>query len=279
MNRLTPERQAAVIRCLVEGNSIRATVRITGVAKNTIVKLLVEIGEACSLYQDEALRDLPCQRIQCDEIWSFVGCKEKNVPAEEKGLGERGDVWTWTALDADSKLMVSYRIGDRGMDTACDFMDDVAGRLKNRVQLTTDGHKVYLNAVEDAFGGAVDYAMLIKLYGNEIGGEKRYSPAVCTGSEKKPIVGDPDPEKISTSFVERQNLTIRMSMRRFTRLTNAFSKKVENHAAAIALHFMYYNFARPHQTLSKPYPTTPAMAAGVADHVWDISEIVALLSN
>ena len=279
MNKLTPERRAAVIRCLVEGNSIRATVRITGAAKNTIVKLLVEIGEVCSQYQNEALRELDCKRIQCDEIWSFVGCKQKNVPEEEKGRGERGDVWTWTGMDADTKLMVSYRVGLRDGETGCEFMDDVAGRLKHRVQLTTDGQKVYLDAVEDAFGGAVDYAMLIKLYGNEAGGEKRYSPATCTGAKKEKIVGDPDWKHISTSYIERQNLTIRMSMRRFTRLTNAFSKKVENHAAAIALHFMYYNFARPHQTLSKPYPTTPAMAAGVADHVWTIGEIVALLSN
>jgi IS1 family transposase len=279
MNRLTPERRAAVVRSLVEGNSIRATVRMTGAAKNTVAKLLVELGYACLEYQDRVLRDLPCQRVQCDEIWSFVGCKEKNVPASEKGNGERGDVWTWTALDADSKLIVAWAIGQRDAATACEFMADVAGRLKNRIQLTTDGHKVYLNAVEDAFGGWVDYAMLVKVYGNESEGQKRYSPAVCLAAKKERIVGDPDPDHISTSYVERQNLTMRMSMRRFTRLTNAFSKKVENHACAVALHFMYYNFARAHKTLSDPYPTTPAMAAGVADHVWSVEEIVELIAN
>jgi IS1 family transposase len=279
MNRLTPERRAAVIRCLVEGNSIRATVRMTGAAKNTVAKLLVELGYACSEYQDRMLRELNCQRVQCDEIWSFVGCKEKNVPEEKRGTGECGDAWTWTAIDADTKLIITWRVGTRDTDTACDFMQDVADRLANRVQLTTDGHGSYLIATEEAFGGAVDYAMLVKIYGSDAAGEKRYSPPVCIAARPNAITGDPDPKHISTSYVERQNLTMRMSMRRFTRLTNAFSKKVENHTCAIALHFMYYNFARPHKTLSKPYPTTPAMAAGVTDHVWDISEIVALLSN
>jgi IS1 family transposase len=279
MNKLTPERRAAVIRCLVEGNSIRATVRMTGAAKNTVAKLLVELGYACSEYQDRVLRNLNCQRVQCDEIWSFVGCKEKNVPEEKKGSGECGDVWTWTALDADTKLAVSWRVGGRDAETACDFMHDVADRLASRIQLTTDGHNCYLMAVEEAFGGAVDYAMLVKLYGEDSKSEKRYSPPVCIAAKMTPVSGDPNPKHVSTSFVERQNLTMRMSIRRFTRLTNAFSKKIENHACAVSLHFMYYNFARPHKSLNKPYPTTPAMAAGVTDHVWDISEIVALLSN
>lgn len=279
MNRLTPERRAAIIRCLVEGNSIRATVRMTGAAKNTVAKLLVELGYACLEYQDRALRSLNCKHVQCDEIWSFVGCKEKNVPEEERDQFGRGDVWTWTAIDADTKLVLSWYVGDRGAETAHEFIEDVAGRLTNRIQLTTDGHLVYLTAVEDAFGGDVDYAMLVKRYSNDPSVAKRYSPAVCVASDKTRIAGDPDGKHISTSYVERQNLTMRMSMRRFTRLTNAFSKKVENHACAIALHFMHYNFARPHQTLSKPYPMTPAMAAGVAEHVWSVEEIVALLPN
>jgi IS1 family transposase len=279
MNRLTPERRAAVIRCLVEGNSIRATVRMTGAAKNTVAKLLVELGYACSEYQDRVLRELNCKRVQCDEIWSFVGCKEKNVPEEKRGTGECGDAWTWTAIDADTKLVISWYVGDRSGATAATFMSDVAARLKHRVQLTTDGHNSYLVAVEEAFGGAVDYAMLVKVYGNDPVAEKRYSPAVCMAAYGTPITGTPDPKHISTSYVERQNLTMRMSMRRFTRLTNAFSKKVENHTCAIALHFMYYNFARPHKTLSDPYPRTPAMAAGVTDHVWPVEEIVDLIAN
>ena len=279
MNRLTPERRAAVVRCLVEGNSIRATVRMTGAAKNTVAKLLVELGEACSQYQDEHLREITSKRVQCDEIWSFVGCKQKNVAEKDKDTFGRGDVWTWTALDADSKLMICWSVATRDGGAACDFIADLKSRLANRVQLTTDGAKVYLQAAEDAFGMDVDYAMLVKVYGASPEGEKRYSPAECVAAEKVWVQGNPDPKHISTSYVERQNLTMRMNMRRFTRLTNAFSKKVENHAAAIALHFMYYNFARPHQTLSKPYPKTPAMAAGVTDHVWSIEEIVNLLNS
>ncbi len=249
MNKLNPERQAQVIAALVEGNPIRATVRMTGIAKNTIIKLLVAVGKACVEYQDKALRNLPCKRVQCDEIWSFCYAKAKNLPEDKKGRFGYGDVWTWTALDADTKLMVSWLVANRGVESATEFINDLAARLKNRIQLTTDGHRVYLNAVDDAFGIDIDYAMLVKVYGNDPEAEKRYSPAQCVGAEKVVISGKPDTKKISTSYVERQNLTMRMSMRRFTRLTNAFSKKVENLAHAVALHFMYYNFCRIHQTL------------------------------
>lgn len=246
---------------------------MTGASKNTIAKLLVELGTACAAYQDEHLRDLKAENVQCDEIWSFVGMKEKNIPKDKLGEFGYGDVWTWTAMDADSKLMICWHLGMRDAESGSLFMQDVASRLSNRVQLTTDGHKVYLRAVLDAFGTDIDYAMLVKVYGNDYSAEHRYSPAVCTDCKKTPKIGNPDIEKVSTSYVERANLTMRMGMRRFTRLTNGFSKKLENHAAAIALHFMYYNFARKHQTLK----TSPAVAAGVADHVWTIEEIVGLL--
>ncbi len=275
MNKLTSAKRTAVVAALVEGNSIRATVRMTGVAKNTIVKLLVALGAACAGYQDETLRNLPCRRLQCDEIWSFVGAKDKNVPAEKAGTFGIGSVWTWTAIDADTKLVPSFLVGTRDLGSAFTFISDLASRLRSRVQLTTDGHKPYLSAVEDAFGGDVDYAVLQKLYGSDPAGEKRYSPAQCIGTRCEIVQGDPDPKHISTSYVERQNLTMRMSMRRFTRLTNAFSKKVENHAAAVALYFMYYNFGRVHQTLR----VTPAMEAGVSDHIWTIEEIVGLLDR
>ena len=275
MNKLSPERRAAVIRCLVEGNSIRATVRMTGAAKNTVAKLLVDLGNACAQYQYRALRGVTSKRVQCDEIWSFIGCKEKNIPTTRRGEQGVGDIWTWTALDADSKLIISWQVGERDAETACDFIDDLASRLANRVQLTTDGLKVYLNAVEDAFGADIDYAVLVKLYGSDPSAEKRYSPPVCIGTERTKVMGRPDPKHVSTSYVERQNLTMRMSMRRFTRLTNASSKKLENHAAAISLHFMHYNFCRVHQTLK----TTPAVAAGVADHIWSVEEIVRLLDT
>jgi IS1 family transposase len=274
MNRLTTAKRVAVVAALVEGCSIRATVRMTGVAKNTIAKLLLELGDACSRYQDEHLRDLNCLRLQCDEIWSFVGAKDKNVPTERIGEFGIGSVWTWTCIDADSKLIPSWRVSTRDGGAAYEFMLDVASRMRNRVQLTTDGHAPYLTAVEDAFGGDIDYATLVKLYGADPNAERRYSPAVCIGCESKVVSGNPNPKHINTSYVERQNLTMRMSMRRFTRLTNAFSKKVENHAAAVALYFMFYNFGRIHQTLR----VTPAMAAGVSDHVWSIEEIVGLLS-
>ena len=261
--------------CLVEGNSIRATVRMTCVAKNTVAKLLVDLGRACTEYQDKALRNLKCKRIQCDEIWSFCGSKEKNTSPERKKQGW-GDVWTWTALCPDTKLIPCWFVGNRGANSAYHFIHDLAQRLANRVQMTTDGHKVYLAAIEDAFGADIDYAMLIKLYGNETHGgssEVRYSPAQCMGTRKTVISGAPDPQHVSTSHTERQNLSMRMGMRRFTRLTNAFSKKLENHEHAVALYFMYYNFARIHQTLR----VTPAMEAGVADHVWGLDEIVGLL--
>ncbi len=272
MNRLPRDKQIRVVQALVEGCSIRSTVRMTGVAKNTVAKLSLAIGAACEAYQVEHLVDLPCKRIQCDEIWSYVGAKQKQVNAGAHGIG---DVWTWTAIDADTKLVPTWLVGDRGLDTAKRFVSDLAGRLANRVQVTSDGHGCYVDAVEGAFGADVDFAQLVKQYGNEQRecSEVRYSPAVCTGAKKIPVMGNPDPKYISTSYVERQNLTMRMSMRRFTRLTNAFSKKFENHCAAIALYFMYYNFCRIHQTLR----VTPAMAAGVTDHVWEIGEIVDLL--
>ncbi len=277
MNKLTTERRVQVVRCLVEGNSIRATVRLTGVAKNTITKLLVELGDACAAYQDRTLQNLPCERIQCDEIWSFCNSKAKNVPEKHKGSPEWGDVWTWTAIDPDSKLCASWLVGSRSAADAAALMDDLASRLANRVQLTTDGYHIYANAVEGAFGADVDYAMLIKLYGSDPEAEKRYSPAKCIGSYAQLVTGNPEAAYVSTSHVERQNLTMRMGMRRFTRLTNAFSRKVDNLYAAVSLHFLYYNFARPHGSLKNPYPRTPAMAAGVADHVWKVEEIVALL--
>jgi len=275
MNKLTNAKQVAVVAALVEGNSIRSTVRMTGVAKNTIVKLLADLGEACARFHDETVRNVKAKRVQCDEIWSFVYAKAKNVPTDKQGEFGVGDVWTWTGLDVDSKLIVSWLVGTRDAGAAYAFMTDVASRLRNRVQLTTDGHTPYLAAVEDTFGADIDYAMLQKIYGSDPEGEKRYSPAKCIGAECKIIQGDPDPKHISTSYVERQNLSMRMSMRRFTRLTNAFSKKVENHAAAVALCFVHYNFGRVHQTLR----VTPAMEAGLADHVWSIAEIVGLLEG
>jgi len=272
MKTLSNDQRAKVLACICEGNSIRATVRLTGVSKNTITKLLVELGEVCVDYQDRALRNLKCRRIQCDEIWSFVYAKEKNVPDGKKGELGYGDVWTWTAIDAETKLVPSFIVGNRDAQTARVFIDDLKNRLAGRVQLTTDGLKVYLTAVEDSFGADVDYAMLNKVFASSQE-ETRYSPAQCIGCEHKPIMGKPDLKYISTSYAERQNLSMRMSMRRFTRLTNAFSKKLQNHLAAVAVYFMYYNFARIHQTLR----VTPAMEAGVSDHVWTIQEIVGLL--
>jgi IS1 family transposase len=275
MNRLDSTRRAQVIRCLVEGNSIRATVRITGVAKNTVVKLLVEAGYGCAEFQDKAFRDLNLKRIQCDEIWSFCYAKDKNLPTDKQEVFGYGSVWTWTAIDAETKLVPCWMVGPRDAESANMFMTDLASRLATRVQLTTDGFKPYLEAVEGAFGGAIDYAMLVKLYGEDMQGDTRYSPAVCNGSKKEIVSGSPSRKHISTSYVERQNLTMRMHMRRFTRLTNAFSKKLENHIAAISLHFMYYNFCRIHQSLR----VTPAMAANVTDRVWDVEDIVKLLEN
>ncbi|MCM2280466.1 MAG: IS1 family transposase [Bdellovibrionaceae bacterium] len=275
MNKLSTAKRSQIIHCLVEGNSIRATCRMTGASKNTVTKLLCEIGAACSDFQDKAFRNLPCKRIQCDEIWSFVGAKEKNASREEKGKGRIGDVWTWTALCPDTKLVPCWFVGTREGASAYHFMSDLAERLASRVQLTTDGHRAYLEAVDSAFGTEIDYAMLVKIYGKSPGGEGRYSPAQCIGARRTVISGKPEHKHISTSLMERQNLTMRMGMRRFTRLTNAFSKKLENHEHAIALHFMYYNFARIHQSLR----VTPAMAAGISDHVWSIEEIVGLIEN
>ncbi len=272
MNKLTIEKRAAVVAALVEGNSVRPMSRMTNVARNTVLKLLVDLGRACSEYQDRALRNLACKRVQVDEIWSFVGMKQKHVPDERRGEHGIGDVWTWTAIDADTKLVPCWAVGGRDFGAAVEFIRDLAGRLPGRIQLTSDGHKPYLRAVEDAFGPEIDYAVLHKVYGAPNDGETRYSPAQCTGIEKRATTGNPDPFHI-TSYVEGQNLTMRMSMRRFTRLTNAFSKKVENHAAAVALHFMHYNFARIHGSLR----VTPAMAAGVSEHVWELEEIIALL--
>lgn len=274
MNKLALTKRAQVIGCLVEGNSIRATVRITGVAKNTITKLLVDVGEACADFQDRTLRCLPCKRIQCDEIWAFCHAKQKNVPSEHRGVFGYGDVWTWTSLCADTKIVPSWLVSDRSAEAARVFIEDLSSRLANRVQLTTDGNKLYIEAVAANFDhGEVDYAMLQKIYGTAPEGQRRYSPASCVGIKKETVFGSPDPTDVSTSYVERQNLTMRMHMRRFTRLTNAFSKKVENLAHAVSLHFMYYNFARVHRTLR----VTPAMEAGIADHVWTLEEIAALI--
>lgn len=270
MNKLARSKQVQVIQALIEGNSIRATVRMTGVAKDTVTKLLVSVGNACSEYHDRNVRHVDARRIQCDEIWQFCYAKAKNVPAEKQGQFGFGDVWTWVAIDADTKLVPSFMVGRRDLATAKIFIDDLASRLANRVQLTTDGLRVYLNAVEGAFGCDVDYAMLVKLYGNDAEAETRYSPAECIGCQTAAISGRPDPKHISTSYVERQNLTMRMQMRRFTRLTNAFSKKVENLMAAVALHYMQYNFCRVHQSLR----VTPAMEAGLTDHIWSVEELL-----
>ena len=275
MNKLSTERRVRIVQALVEGNSINGTSRMTGAAKNTILKLLADLGEACVDYQDTHVRNIYARRVQCDEIWSFCHSKAKNVPDERKGQFGYGDVWTWTAIDADSKLCISWCIGGRDSYTGLAFMQDVARRLAQRVQLTTDGHGVYLDVVERAFGGNINYAQLVKIYGADPEAEKRYSPAKCVGAEPRAIQGKPDPKHISTSYVERHNLTMRMSMRRFTRLTNAFSKKVQNLGHAVALYFVYYNFCRRHMTLDM----TPAMAAGLRDHEWSIEELVGLLED
>jgi IS1 family transposase len=273
MNKLNTEKRVQILRCLVDGSSIRATARLVDVSINSVVKLLIEAGKFCSDYQDKTLQNLPCKRIQCDEIWSFVGCKEKNATPEHKAKGH-GDIWTWTAIDADTKLVPCWYIGTRDAGAAYHFIHDLKSRLATRVQLTTDGHKAYLNAVEEAFGADVDYAMLVKIYGNEQPvGEVRYSPAICMGARRTAIIGTPDHNHVSTSICERQNLTMRMSMRRFTRLTNGYSKKLENLEHNVALYFMNYNFCRIHHTLR----VTPAMEAGIADHVWSLEEVVALM--
>ena len=275
MNKLPRDKRIQILHMLVEGNSLRAVQRMTGVSINTVTKLLVDAGKACAAYQDQVFHDLPCRRIQVDEIWSFCYAKQKNVATAKAAPAkaapaDAGDVWTWTAIDADTKLIPSWQLGGRDSEYAMAFMDDLARRLSHRVQLTSDGHKPYLEAVEGAFGGDIDYAMLVKHYGKAPEGEKRYSPAVCTGATKREVEGNPNPDHVSTSFVERQNLTMRMHMRRFTRLTNAYSKKIENHCHAVALHFMYYNFVKIHSTLK----VTPVQAAGVTDKLWEIGDIV-----
>ncbi|HYI47114.1 MAG TPA: IS1 family transposase [Allosphingosinicella sp.] len=275
MNKLTPKDRARILHMLCEGNSIRAIERMTGSSKHTVEKLLIDAGKACMAFHDQYVRGVKASRIQCDEIWSFTYAKQKNVSAAKAAPDHAGDTWTWTALDSDSKLIVSYLVGGRDTEYAMWFMDDLRSRLANKVQLTTDGHKAYLQAVEGAFGADVDYAQLVKLYGPTITAPGRYSPAQCIGAKKYRVEGNPDIEHVSTSHVERQNLTMRMHMRRFTRLTNAFSKKVENHAYAVALHMMYYNFVRIHKTLR----VTPAMAAGVADRLWEIGDIVGLIEK
>jgi IS1 family transposase len=275
MNRLTTEKRAQIIGCLVEGNSIRATVRMTGAAKNTVTKLLVDLGEACEAYQDQVFHDLPCTRVECDEIWAFCYAKQKNVPDEFKGTPGYGDVWTWTALCADTKLVPVWLVGERTVEDGWAFMADLKKRLANRIQLTTDAHPAYPAAVGLTFGMDIDFAQQKKIFGRDPSDERRYTPAVCLGTEVKVLKGDPNPALISTSYVERQNLSMRIGMRRFTRLTNGFSKKVENLAHAVALHYMHYNFCRVHTTTK----TTPAMAAGEADHKWSLYEIAALLDR
>jgi IS1 family transposase len=275
MNKLPLAKRAQILQLLCEGSSMRATSRIADVSINTVTKLLVDAGRACSEYQDRVLRDLPCKRIQVDEIWAFVGSKQKNIPEGKEG--RYGDIWTWTAICADTKLIPSWYVGSRDAAHAYEFISDLRSRMGQRIQLTSDGHKVYLQAVRDVFDKHVDYAQLIKLYGEPLNAReaaRRYSPTECIGAEKVPEIGAPDPDHISTSFAERSNLTIRMSCRRFTRLTNAFSKKAENHVHAVSLHMMFYNFCRIHKTLR----VTPAMAAGITDHVFAIEEVAALIA-
>jgi IS1 family transposase len=276
MNKLTIQKRVQVLASLIEGNSIRSTVRMTGAAKNTVVKLLRDVGKVCEQYHDRIMVNLPCKRIQVDEIWSFCYAKQKNVPSELQGQFGYGDVWTWVALDADTKLVAAWLVGKRDAEWAEMFMYDLSKRLRHRVQLTSDGHKAYLSVVENAFGGDIDYATLIKLYGaDKKETEARYSPSKIVGCQLAVVQGNPDPWHISTSYVERQNLTMRMQMRRFTRLTNAFSKKVEKLHCAIALDFMHYNFCRIRQTLR----ITPTMAAGVSDRLWELEDILDLLEN
>ncbi len=276
MRKLDTAKRAQILGMLVEGMSMRAASRIAKVSINTVTKLMVEAGEACAAHHDEAVRNVTSSKVQCDEIWAFCYAKDKNVAKAKAAPEGAGDVWTWTALDSDSKMILSYEVGDRSSATAIEFMDDLRSRLSNRVQLTTDGHNAYLEAVEGAFGGDVDYAQLVKLYGEPTGRkghERKYSPSECTGTLKRRVEGNPDIKSVSTSHVERQNLTMRMGMRRFTRLTNAFSKKVENHLHMLSLYFMHYNFVRIHKTLK----CTPAMAAGVSDTLHDMEWIVSLI--
>jgi IS1 family transposase len=275
MNKLPHAKRTQILAMLCEGSSMRSISRVADVSINTVSKILVEAGEACLILHDETVRNVKASRIQCDEIWSFCHAKQKNVAAAKAAPEGAGDVWTWTAIDADSKLIVSYYVGDRSGQSAMCLMDDLQARLANRVQLTTDGHKAYLEAVEGAFGGDVDFAQLVKLYGPTITAPGRYSPAECIGAKKLAVEGNPDIKHVSTSYVERQNLTMRMSMRRFTRLTNAFSKKLDNHIHALALYFVFYNFTRIHKTLRM----SPAMAAGVTDRLWSLDDVIAKIDE
>jgi IS1 family transposase len=276
MNRLSIAERARVVAALVEGNSLRSITRMTGVHRTTVMKLLADLGRACSIYQDQAFRNLPCKRLEVDEIWSFCGAKERNTTKATRAKGW-GDIWTWTSIDAETKLVPCWYVGNRNASAAFHFMHDLADRLANRVQLTSDGYLAYKPAVEAAFGTEIDFAQLVKTYGDpdQDRAEARYSPGKCMGAKAAVITGNPESRHISTSYVERQNLTMRMQMRRFTRLTNAFSKKVENHEHAVALHFMHYNFCRIHQTLR----VTPAMQAGLSNHIWSLEEIIALLDQ
>jgi IS1 family transposase len=275
MNRLTPDKRAQALQMMAEGISLRAMTRLTGISRTTLLKLLEDAGQAFSDYQDRVLVNLSCKRVQVDEAWAFVYAKQKNVPKAKAAPEGAGDIWTWVGIDADTKLVASWYVGNRDSGAAMTFMDDLAPRLANRVQLTSDGHKPYLEAVEGAFGGDIDYAVLVKIYGAAPEGQRRYSPAICTGARKFRVEGDPDPKYVSTSFVERQNLNIRMGNRRMTRLTNAFSKKAENHAHMMAIYFMHYNFVRIHQTLK----VTPAMAAGVTAKLWERDDLVKVLED
>lgn len=274
MNRLSLAQRAQILACLTEGNSLRATTRMIGCSINTVTKLLVDVGTACAIYQNDTLRNLTCKRLQLDEIWSFVGMKQKNVAPNRAGVLGYGDVYTWVALDADTKLVPSWLVGTRDAEYAHVFVSDLASRIKGRTQVTTDGHKAYLSAIEDGFGSEVDYSMLVKLYGNPEGNqqERRYSAGKCCGTITGTVCGEPDPAHVSTSYVERQNLTMRMSMKRFARLSNGFSKKLHNHECAVAMHYMFYNFGRIHKTLR----VTPAMQAGISDHIWSLEEIAEL---
>jgi IS1 family transposase len=272
MNKLSVEKRARIVSCLIEGCSLRATVRMTGFSRKGVARVMQDVGEACAAYHDKIMVKLPCKVIQVDEVWSFTYCKQANIPEQLRDMEGIGDTWTWIAIDADTKLIPSYYVGDRSSASALHFIHDLKNRMANRIQLTSDGYRPYKAAVEDAFGAEVDYAMLIKLYGKKMDFESRYSPPECIGVRRRRIVGKPNRDLISTSFVERQNMTLRMHNRRFTRLTNGFSKKLENHKHSLALHFMHYNFCRIHQTLR----VTPAMEAGVAKHVWSIQEIAAL---
>lgn len=275
MNKLNTQKRAQILALMAEGNSVRAITRLTGCSKNTVIKFLVDAGTAVAEYQDRTLRNLSCKKVQVDEIWGFCYAKQKNVATAKAAPEGAGDVWTWVVIDADTKLVPSWLVGGRDAGYAHEFMQDLASRLSNRIQLTSDGHKAYLEAVEGAFGNDIDFAQLVKMYGDAPEGQKRYSPAECTGCQKRTVIGKPDKKSVSTSYSERQNLSMRMGSRRLTRLTNAFSKKFENHVHAMALYFMHYNFVRIHTTLR----VTPAMAAGVTDKLWDFTDVVRVVEK